>query len=144
VHVEVKVQLLHPHAVLPRYAHYGDSGDLAADLFAVEDMTIQPRQTAVIPTGIAVQLPPGFGALIEDRSGLATLGLTTLAGVVDPGYRGELRVVLANLGNSTHMLRRGDRFAQLRLVHRIHGEFVETSGLGESERSDSGFGSTGR
>jgi hypothetical protein len=75
---------LHPGAQLPRYAHTGPYGDLAADLHAVSAWTIEPGETVAIPTGLALGFPPGFGALVEDRSGLALRGLTTLAGVIDP------------------------------------------------------------
>ena len=97
------MQRLLPAAQLPRYAHTGPYGDLAADLFAAETATLapigEPGSTVAVRTGLALELPSSHGALVEDRSGLALRGVTTLAGVIDPGYRGELRVVLTNLGN---------------------------------------------
>src|ERR1700753_732761 len=95
--VKIKVQKLHPAAELPRYAHTGPYGDLAADLYAAEPATLSPGATALVPTGIAMEFPADHGALVEDRSGLAVKGITTLAGVIDPGYRGEIRIVLTNL-----------------------------------------------
>ncbi len=140
----IQVQRLHPQAQLPRYAHLGPFGDLAADLHAVSQWTIEPGETAAIPTGLALGFPAGFGGLIEDRSGLALRGLTTLAGVIDPGYRGEIRIVLTNLGAVAQVLFAGDRIAQLRIVRRIQAEFELVDSLGETERNAGGFGSTGR
>ena len=88
----ILVQRVLPNAQLPRYAHSGAYGDLAADLFAAEAVTLaavgQPGSTQAVRTGLAMELPSTHGALVEDRSGLAMNGITTLAGVIDPGYRG--------------------------------------------------------
>jgi dUTP pyrophosphatase len=116
---------------------------LAADLFSVEDAEILPGTVLSIGTGIALELPPEYGAVIEDRSGIALKGLSTLGGIIDTGYRGEIRVVLTNMGAERYQIRTGDRIAQLRLVHRLEANFVEVSEIGSSERSDRGFGSTG-
>jgi len=139
----ILVQKLHPDAQVPRYAHLGPWGDLAADLYSVSSLTLQPGETVAIPTGIALGLPAEFGALVEDRSGMALRGLTTLAGVIDPGYRGEIKVVLTNLAPIPHTLAAGDRIAQLRLVRRIEATFEIVDSLDETIRSAGGFGSTG-
>lgn len=139
----IKVLKLHPDAQLPRYAHTGPWGDLAADLHAIEAATLLPAQTVLVPTGIALELPPDFGALVEDRSGLAVKGLTTLAGVIDPGYRGEIKIVLTNLGTLPHSISAGDRIAQLRIVRRHEATFIEVDELIEAPRGAGGFGSTG-
>jgi len=139
----VLVQKLHPDAQLPRYAHSGPWGDLAADLYAVSTWTLQPGETVAIPTGLALGFPADFGGLIQDRSGLALRGLTTLAGVIDPGYRGEIKVVLTNLAPIPHTVFPGDRIAQLRLVRRIEATFEVVDSLDETIRSTGGFGSTG-
>jgi dUTP pyrophosphatase len=143
----ILVQKLHPAAQLPRYAHIGAFGDLAADLFAAEGATLapvgQPGATQAVRTGLALELPSSHGALVEDRSGLALRGLTTLAGVIDPGYRGELKVVLTNLTPEPQQLAPGHRIAQLRIVQRIQATFIETDALAEAPRGDAGFGSTG-
>src|SRR5215813_13430555 len=97
----IKVKKLVREATLPTYAHQGEFGELAADLYAAEEVMLKPGEVGGIRTGIAVEFPPGFGGIVSDRSGLATRGFTTLAGVIDPGYRGELRVVAANLGSET-------------------------------------------
>jgi dUTP pyrophosphatase len=143
----ILVQRLLPSAQLPRYAHSGAYGDLAADLFAAEAATLaaagQPGCTQAVRTGLAMELPSTHGALVEDRSGLAMRGITTLAGVIDPGYRGELKVVLTNLSNERQMVAPGHRIAQLRIVERIQAVFEETDMLEETQRGVAGFGSTG-
>lgn len=141
------VQRLLPAAQMPRYAHTGEFGDLAADLFAAEAVVLapvgEPGSTAGVRTGLALELPSTHGALIEDRSGLALRGLTTLAGVIDPGYRGELRVVITNLTGEPQTIAPGHRIAQLRVVERIQASFEETDDIAEAPRGKGGFGSTG-
>ena len=143
----VLVQKLHPDAQLPRYAHSGPWGDLAADLYSVAAATLAPGQTTPVPTGIALEFPSDYGALVEDRSGLAVRGITTLAGVIDPGYRGEIKVILTNLNPHPVELAAGDRIAQLRLVQRLTAIFEEIldpeEALAEAPRGAAGFGSTG-
>jgi dUTP pyrophosphatase len=141
--VRLKVKKLAEQAKLPQYAHVGEYGDLAADLYASEGLTIAPGATAAVPTGIAIEFPSSHGALVEDRSGLALKGITTLAGVIDPGYRGEIRVVVTNLAAAPFEVKAGDRIAQLRIVQRIEAEFEEVTELGEARRGAGGFGSTG-
>lgn len=139
----ILVRRLHPDAQLPRYAHTGPFGDLAADLYAVAGCTIQPGETVAVATGIALGLPADFGAIVHDRSGMALRGLHTLAGVIDPGYRGEIKVVLTNLSAVPITLEANARIAQLRVVPRIQAAFAEVTSLEETARSESGFGSTG-
>jgi dUTP pyrophosphatase len=141
--VAIKVLKLDPAAQLPRYAHTGPFGDLAADLYAVSGATVEPGATMAVATGIALEFPATHGALVEDRSGLAMRGVTTLAGVIDPGYRGEIKVVVTNLGAVAAEVKAGDRIAQLRIVQRIEARFEEVSELVEAPRGVNGFGSTG-
>jgi dUTP pyrophosphatase len=141
--IPIRIKKLHPAAKLPKYAHTGPWGDLAADLYAVRAATVEPGATTLVSTGVAIELPSEYGALVEDRSGLAVRGVTTLAGVIDPGYRGELKVVLTNLSATTVEVAAGDRIAQLRLVQRIEAEFLEAEELEEAPRGLGGFGSTG-
>lgn len=141
--LKVGVKRLVPEARLPRYAHVGEYGDLAADLYASQGLIIEPGVTVPVPTGVAMEFPSTHGALVEDRSGLAVKGITTLAGVIDPGYRGEILVVVTNLSASALEVKPGDRIAQLRIVRRIEAEFVEVEELGEAARGAGGFGSTG-
>jgi dUTP pyrophosphatase len=146
--VAIRVKRLHASAQMPRYAHLGDFGDLAADLYASAGTTLasagQPGSTQPVPTGIALEFPSTHGALVEDRSGLAVRGVTTLAGVIDPGYRGEIKVVMTNLSPTPVEIKPGDRIAQLRIVQRIEASFEEVDELGEASRGAGGFGSTGR
>jgi dUTP pyrophosphatase len=141
--VKIGVKRLVPEAQLPRYSHVGEYGDLAADLYASTSVIIESGATVAVPTGLAMEFPSTHGALVEDRSGLAVKGITTLAGVIDPGYRGELRIVVTNLSANPLEVKQGDRIAQLRIVRRIEAEFVEVDELGEAKRGEGGFGSTG-
>ncbi len=139
----IKVKKLHASAQMPKYAHVGAWGDLAADLYASEPVSLPPGATLAVPTGLAMEFPSTHGALVEDRSGLALKGLTTLAGVIDPGYRGEIRVVMTNLSTVAVEIKVGDRVAQLRIVQRIEAQFEEVTELAEAPRGVGGFGSTG-
>ena len=143
----IKVKRLHSAAQLPRYSHAGPWGDLAADVYAAVAATLAPCGTAgsvqAISTGIALELPATHGALVEDRSGLALRGITTLAGVIDPGYRGEVKIVVTNLNPVAVDVAVGDRIAQLRIVERIEAQFEEVTELAEAPRGAAGFGSTG-
>ncbi len=141
--IPVKVAKLHPAAILPRYAHHGPYGDLAADVSALEPAELTPGEIKALRTGLAFEFPPEYGALVEDRSGLALKGICTLAGVIDPGYRGELKVVMANLGKEHFQFKAGDRIAQLRIVRRLEVEFTEVESVSATERDARGFGSTG-
>ena len=146
--VYIKVKKLAEGAQMPRYAHVGEYGDLAADLYASADARLEAAgeagSTTAVATGIAMECPSTHGALVEDRSGLAMRGVTTLAGVIDPGYRGEIRVVMTNLNASPVEIKAGERIAQLRIVQRIEASFEEVAELGEAARGAGGFGSTGK
>jgi dUTP pyrophosphatase len=142
--VAIKVKKLDAAARLPRYAHVGEFGDLAADVYALAGAVLAAGATQPVPTGIALEFPSTHGALVEDRSGLAVRGVTTLAGVIDPGYRGELKIVMTNLSAAPVEIQPGDRIAQLRIVQRIEASFEEVTDLGEAARGAAGFGSTGK
>ena len=135
---------LDPDVPLPSYARQDDAG---ADLVCAEDVDLAPGQRAVIGTGIAIALPPGYAAFVHPRSGLAARHGVTLVnapGTIDAGYRGEIRVVLLNTDPATPVsFRRGDRIAQL-VVQRVeHAAFREVAALPDSARGENGFGSTG-
>ena len=135
---------LDPDVPLPSYARQDDAG---ADLVCAEDVDLAPGQRAVIGTGIAIALPPGYAAFVHPRSGLAARHGVTLVnapGTIDAGYRGEIRVVLLNTDPATPVsFRRGDRIAQL-VVQRVErAAFREVAALPDSARGDNGFGSTG-
>jgi dUTP pyrophosphatase len=139
----IKIKRLLPEAKLPKYAQPGDAG---ADLVAIADMTLEPMQRYAIPTGIAAEVPAGFELQVRPRSGLALQqGITVLntPGTVDAGYRGEIKVILINLGSEPFQIQAGDRIAQLVVAPVIWGQFTEVESLGESRRGRGGFGSTG-
>jgi len=140
----VLITRLDPDVPLPSYARQDDAG---ADLVCAEDVDLAPGQRAVIGTGIAIALPPGYAAFVHPRSGLAARHGVTLVnapGTIDAGYRGEIRVVLLNTDPATPVsFRRGDRIAQL-VVQRVEqAAFREVAALPDSARGDNGFGSTG-
>jgi dUTP pyrophosphatase len=142
--VEVLVHRLDADLPLPAYAHPGDAG---ADLMTAVDVTLQPGQRALVPTGVAVALPDGLAGFVHPRSGLAErygLSIVNAPGTVDSGYRGEIKVMLVNLDpHEPVTLARGDRIAQL-VVQRVEtAAFVEVDRLPDSERGSGGYGSTG-
>jgi dUTP pyrophosphatase len=141
--IEIKVSKLHPDARLPKYSHEGPFGDLAADIAALEAAELAGGEIKALRTGLAFEFPAEYGALVEDRSGLALKGICTLAGVIDTGYRGELKVVLMNLGKEKFQFQAGGRIAQLRIVRRIEAEFTEVDAVSSTQRDARGFGSTG-
>ena len=141
--IKIAIQKLRPHAVLPDYAHPGDAG---MDLYAAEDHTLRPGERILAPTGIAVAIPDGYEGQVRPKSGLALkLGLSVVnaPGTVDAGYRGEVGVILINLGQETVEIRRGQKVAQIVFarVERAGLEIVES--LDETGRGRGGFGSTG-
>jgi dUTP pyrophosphatase len=140
----IPVRQLDPELPLPAYAHPGDAG---ADLYAAADTEIAPGDRAVVPTGIAIELPEGYVGLVHPRSGLAArLGVTVLnaPGTVDAGYRGEIMVILVNHDRTTiAKIARGDRIAQL-VVQRVErAQFHRADALTDSARGAGGHGSTG-
>jgi dUTP pyrophosphatase len=139
----LRVRRLAPHVPLPAYAHRGDAG---LDLAAAEAVTLAPGARAAVPTGLAVAVPEGWVGLVHPRSGLAKRHGVTVAnapGTIDAGYRGELEVLLVNLGDDEVVFRPGDRIAQLLLQRVGRAEVVEVDELDPTTRGDGGFGSTG-
>lgn len=141
--LKVEVKRLHPEAKIPSYAYLGMSGDLGADLFALSAVVIHAQGRETIQTGIAIAPPLGYGAIIEGRSGLSQRGVTVLGGVIDSGYRGEIKVVLGNLSDMPISISSGERIAQLRFVRRFEAEFVVVDEIPSSDRDVKGFGSSG-
>ncbi|HMM95139.1 dUTP diphosphatase [Phycicoccus sp.] len=142
--VPVAVRRLHEDAVLPRYSTDGDAG---ADLTSVAEVTLAPGERALVPTGIALALPPGTVGLVHPRSGLAArhgVSIVNAPGTVDSGYRGELLVNLVNLDpHEAFTVRVGDRIAQLVVQEYLHADFSEADSLPGSARGETGHGSTG-
>jgi dUTP pyrophosphatase len=141
----VLVQRLDRDLPLPAYAREGDAG---LDLYAREAVTLAPGARAAVGTGVAIALPDGYAGFVLPRSGLALrhgLSLVNTPGLIDAGYRGEIRVILVNHDPTTPVtLSRGDRIAQF-VVQRVERlDIVEVETLPESHRGAAGFGSTGR
>jgi dUTP pyrophosphatase len=141
----LRVRRLEPGAVLPRRAHPGDAG---YDLHALEDLVLRPGERALVRTGIAIELPDGHAGWVVPRSGLAArhgIALVNAPGLIDAGYRGEVKVLLLNTDLVAEFeVTAGDRIAQLVVAAVAAPEVVEVDALGESARAEGGFGSTGR
>lgn len=143
----LRVKLLEAGARAPVVAHPGE--DLGYDLFALEDVAIAPRQTVKVRTGIAVeardpQTGAALGLLVRDRSSMAARGMATTGGVIDAGYRGEILVLMTNLGAEPVELKAGEKIAQMVPVHVLTGPVQEVETLEDSARAEKGFGSSGR
>ena len=138
------VRRLDPDLALPGYAHPGDAG---LDLYAADTTTLQPGERALVPCGIVVAVPEGHVGLVHPRSGLAVdHGLTVLnaPGTIDAGYRGELKVLLINLGQDAVEIQHGQRIAQLLMLPVALVDVREVDRLDSTARGSGGFGSTGR
>ena len=143
----LRVKLLEPGARLPVVAHPGE--DLGYDIFLLEDAHLAPRATVRLRTGVAVEARhPESGAplglLVRDRSSMATRGLALTGGVIDAGYRGEILVVMTNLGESPAELKAGDKIGQMVPVPVLTGPVEQAEDLNESLRAGKGFGSSGQ
>lgn len=142
--MQIRLKKLHPDAVPPRYAH-GPLEDAGMDLRSTERVVLSPGVAQGVPTGIAIELPPGYEAQVRPRSGMALKhSITVNFGTIDPGYRGEIRVVMFNLSGADYVIEKGDRIAQLVIARYEAIEWLEHDELGESQRGAGGFGSSGR
>lgn len=144
--MEVRVKRLREGAKLPTY---GSSEAAGADLYACleEAVTIQPGETAFIPTGIALEVPKGCAGLVYARSGMAAkrgLAPANKVGVVDSDYRGEIMVALLNHGSAAQVVENGERIAQFLITPVLQPAYMEADNLSDTERSTGGFGSTGK
>lgn len=137
----LKTKKLTDTAKLPEKAR---RGDLGYDLFSAEDILINPSDTVAVATGIAVIFPEGYGAVIKDRSSMAVKKIVTSAGVIDNGYRGEIKIVLTNNSDKAFRVEAGLKIAQMVPVKVTDWEVVAVDNLDETERGEGGFGSTGR
>ena len=139
----VKFRKIDPAAILPSYAHPGDAG---MDVRSVEDIVVEPGGRKLVRTGLVMMLPPGYEAQVRPRSGLALKnGVTVLntPGTIDEGYRGEVGVILANLGAEPFRVEKGAKIAQIVIAPCTRAEIVETAEIDETARATGGFGSTG-
>ena len=142
--MQLKVQRLDPRAVLPSYAHDGDAG---LDLFALDAATIEPGASALVGTGVALELPAGTEGQVRPRSGLAlrhAVSVLNTPGTIDEGYRGEIMIIVINHGREPFHVTPGMKIAQLVVAPRLRVDVVEAPALGETVRGAGGFGSTGR
>ncbi len=143
--MQVKIKKLRSDAYVPAYAH-GPDEDAGMDLRAVEEVVLRPGEPFAVPTGFAMELPSGYEAQVRPRSGLALKHAITVPnapGTIDPAYRGEVRVILLNLGSGDYRIHAGDRIAQMIIARYEPVEWVETE-LADSTRGAGGFGSSGR
>jgi dUTP diphosphatase len=142
--VRLEVKRLDPDLPLPEYARAGDAG---LDLIAADDVSLAPGKRAAVPTGIAVAIPNGYAGFVHARSGRALregLALANAPGLIDAGYRGEIKVIVVNLDVTSPVhIKRGDKLAQLVIQPVASVELVPVEELPTSERADGGFGSTG-
>jgi dUTP pyrophosphatase len=139
--MKIYIQKIEPDAKLPNLAYVGDAG---IDLFSVEDIEIPAMENRAVRTGIKIAIPEGYAGFVWDKSGLAlNKQLKTMAGVIDSGYRGEVKVVLFNLGKENYKVEKGSKIAQLVIMPIINYELEEVKKLDETERGSKGFGSSG-
>lgn len=142
--MDVAVRFLHPAAQLPRRAHPGDAG---ADLFSVEEVTIPPGERRDVGTGLALAIPLGCAGFVQPRSGLAFrhgIMVVNSPGLIDAGYRGEVRVSLYNSGREPFVVGIGERIAQLVIQRVEEPAFAFAPELPQTARGEGGFGSSGR
>lgn len=142
--MQVKIKRLREDAQIPTYAH-GPQEDAGMDLRSVESVVLKPGVPYAVATGLSIELPPGFEAQIRPRSGLAFKNAITVPnspGTIDPAYRGEIKVILLNLGQNDFAIQPGDRIAQMVVARYEAVEFVEGE-LADSQRGAGGFGSSG-
>jgi dUTP pyrophosphatase len=145
--IEVKITRLSEQASVPAYAHGGQE-DAGVDLSycGSQSVALHPGERRLFPTGLAMELPPGFEGQVRPRSGLALKkGITVLnaPGTIDPGYRGEVGVILINLSGTLQTIEPGERIAQLIVAPYAEVKFAESEALAGSRRNTGGFGSTG-
>lgn len=138
----LKVKKLSEDAVLPGYAHPGDAG---LDIFSNEKVTLKPRESAKIKTGVSLEIPKGHVGLMWDKSGLSTNHkIKVLGGVIDSGYRGEIIVGVINLGSEKYTFEKGHKVCQM-LIQKVENvKIKEVKKLTETKRGKGGFGSTGK
>jgi len=138
----VKVKRIHPGAELPLR---GTNGSAGADLVCLDAFTLGSGERKLVPTGLIVEIPPGWYGRVAPRSGLAAnYGVDMLAGVIDSDYRNEVKVLMINLGDAPVSFKAGERVAQLIIERAAVCEYVWADELSETERGEGGFGSTGK
>ncbi len=140
--MKIKIKKLNPDLPTPFQAYKGDAG---VDIYANQNITLQPQECFAIPVGIALEIPDGYYAYITDKSGLSINNkIKTMGGVIDSNYRGEIHAGVMNLSNTEYTFTIGDKVAQMIIQKTEHYEFEEVDELGESERGEKRFGSSGK
>ena len=139
--MELKVKRLSKEAKLPTYGHHGDAG---LDIFSSVDDLLGVKEVKPISTGIKIAIPAGYVGLVWDKSGISLKGVHRLAGVIDSGYRGEVKIVMVNLGEKPFVVEKGMKIAQLLIQPVAEVKVIESDELDDTSRGENGFGSTGR
>jgi dUTP pyrophosphatase len=139
--MELKVKRIHESAKLPSYGHKGDAG---LDLYSAVNCILARGELKAIATGIQLEIPSGYVGLVWDKSGISLNGVHRLAGVIDAGYRGEVKIVMVNLGDKDFAIEPGMKIAQLLIQPVVEVSVVNAGELEESSRGEKGFGSTGK
>jgi dUTP pyrophosphatase len=143
--MQIKIKKLSPKASLPEYAH-GPEEDAGLDVRSIESAVLLPNVALAVSTGLAFEIPPGYELQLRPRSGLALKHAITVPNspaTIDPGYRGELKVILLNLGKMPYEIKEGDRIAQM-VVSKYEAVIWDEADLADSARGEDGFGSSGR
>ncbi|MFA6338508.1 MAG: dUTP diphosphatase [Candidatus Paceibacterota bacterium] len=140
--ITLKIQKLDKSAILPNYANHDDAG---LDLYSNENVTLKPGERFSVATGVAIEIPKGYVGLIWDKSGLShNFGLKTLGGVVDAGFRGEVKVGIVNLSKKVYKFEKGHKVAQMVIQKKESVKVKEVTSLADSQRGKKGFGSSGK
>lgn len=140
--MQIKIKKLADDAKLPSYAHSHDAG---MDLYSCETFLLEPNERHAFDLGFAMEIPEGFVGLVWDKSGLSfKYGLHCLGGVIDSTYRGEVKIMIINLGEKPYQVEKGDKIAQLLIQPIVSAKIIETSKLDKTAREDGAFGSTGK
>ena len=139
--MKIKAKKIYPDAVLPQTMR---AGDAAMDFYAYKDYQIKAGQRIVVSTGLAIAIPDGYWGNVRDRGGLAAKhGIHTMAGVIDSNYRGEVQVVIINLGSEDYSIKKGDRICQMIIERHEQVELYEVEELDETNRGEGRFASSG-
>ena len=140
--MDLRVKKTSADAILPSYSYEDDAG---FDLYSTHKVVLEPMQKAQISTGISMQIPTGYVGLYWDKSGVSHKGgIKTMGGVIDSGYRGEIKVGVVNLSKETYVFEKGDKVAQMLIQTKETCNIVEVDELDSSHREDKGFGSSGK
>lgn len=139
--MDIKIKRLHPDAKLPSYAHPGDVG---LDLYSLDDYTLHPWERKFFMLGFALEFDIGYAAIVKDKGSISKVGLHTMGGIFDAGYRGEYNVNLVNLGLEPVAIQKGQKIAQLIIFPVAIATLTETDTLSDTSRGNGQFGSTGK